>query len=47
MRHKGERYGGVRDRSVNTWWITTHVADVPADEEGRRIGDWPNLTGDT
>lgn len=48
MRHNGERYGGVRDPSSNTWWIATHVADVPTDEEARRIGEhWPNLRGGT
>ena len=32
----GDRSGGVRDPGGNTWWITTHVEDVPPDELERR-----------
>lgn len=32
----GERYGGVKDSSGNVWWITTHVEDVPDEEQRRR-----------
>ncbi len=33
----GDRCGGVRDPSGNTWWIATHVEDVPPDELARRM----------
>ncbi|HYI43860.1 MAG TPA: VOC family protein [Actinomycetota bacterium] len=32
----GDRSGGVRDASGNTWWITTHVEDVSAEEISKR-----------
>jgi PhnB protein len=32
----GDRHGGVRDASGNSWWIATHVEDVPSDELARR-----------
>ncbi len=37
MEHAGERYGGVRDPSGNLWWIATHLEDVSAEEQARRI----------
>ncbi len=37
MKHAGERYGGVKDPSGNIWWVATHVEDVPAEEQARRI----------
>ena len=37
MHHAGERYGGVRDRFGNVWWISTTVEGVPWDEQQRRI----------
>ena len=37
MHHAGERYGGVRDRWGNVWWISTTVERVPWDEQQRRI----------
>ena len=37
MHHAGERYGGVRDPFGNVWWISSHVEDVPWDEQQRRI----------
>ncbi len=37
MYHAGERYGGVQDRSGNIWWVATHVEDVSAEEQARRI----------
>jgi PhnB protein len=32
----GDRHGGVRDASGNSWWIATHIEDVPPDELARR-----------
>ena len=32
----GDRYGGVRDRSGNMWWIAAHVEDVSDEELERR-----------
>ena len=32
----GDRHGGVRDAAGNTWWIATHIEDVPEDELSRR-----------
>lgn len=32
----GDRSGGVRDVSGNTWWITTHVEDVSPEEMAER-----------
>ena len=32
----GDRSGGVRDASGNTWWITTHVEDVSPEEMAER-----------
>jgi PhnB protein len=32
----GDRHGGVRDVSGNTWWIATHIEDVAPDELARR-----------
>jgi uncharacterized glyoxalase superfamily protein PhnB len=32
----GDRHGGVVDPCGNTWWIATHVEDVPSDELARR-----------
>jgi PhnB protein len=32
----GDRSGGVKDPAGNTWWIATHVEDVPRDELQRR-----------
>jgi PhnB protein len=28
----GDRHGGVKDAWGITWWIATHIKDVPADE---------------
>jgi PhnB protein len=33
----GDRSGGVKDPSGVTWWIATHVEDVPAEEMERRM----------
>jgi PhnB protein len=33
----GDRSGGVEDPSGNTWWIATHIEDVPPDELRRRM----------
>jgi PhnB protein len=32
----GDRCGGFRDPFGNTWWIATHIEDVPPDELARR-----------
>ncbi|HEX5633089.1 MAG TPA: VOC family protein [Gemmatimonadales bacterium] len=32
----GDRYGGVRDPSGNSWWVATHVEDVDPAELDRR-----------
>jgi PhnB protein len=33
----GDRSSGVQDPSGMTWWISTHVEDVPAEEMQRRM----------
>jgi uncharacterized glyoxalase superfamily protein PhnB len=33
----GDRNAGVKDPVGNSWWIGTHIEDVPADELQRRI----------
>jgi PhnB protein len=35
----GDRAGCVKDPSGNTWWIATHIEDVPSDELKRRQRD--------
>ena len=32
----GDRHGGVKDPSGNTWWIATHQEDVSPEEMARR-----------
>lgn len=32
----GDRSGAVEDAEGNSWWIATHVEDVPPEEIGRR-----------
>ncbi|MEJ0001043.1 MAG: VOC family protein [Verrucomicrobiota bacterium] len=32
----GDRTSGVKDAWGNTWWISTHLEDVPSDELQRR-----------
>jgi uncharacterized glyoxalase superfamily protein PhnB len=32
----GDRSGGVKDPCGNTWWIATHIENVPPDELKRR-----------
>jgi uncharacterized glyoxalase superfamily protein PhnB len=32
----GDRHGAVADSQGNTWWVATHVEDVPEEELGRR-----------
>lgn len=32
----GDRHGAVKDPCGNTWWIASHVEDVPADEMEKR-----------
>lgn len=36
----GDRMAGVRDPLGNSWWIATHVEDVPEDEMARRAQEW-------
>lgn len=33
----GDRHGGVKDCSGNTWWIATHIEDVDDEEIQRRL----------
>jgi PhnB protein len=35
----GDRHGGVTDASGNTWWIATHLEDVPSAELQKRADD--------
>jgi uncharacterized glyoxalase superfamily protein PhnB len=44
----GERYGGVKDPCGNIWWVTTHIEDVPADQQERRWKEFkmPRLEAD-
>lgn len=37
MRHAGERYGGIKDKNGNVWWISTHIEDLTPDEQSKRI----------
>ena len=39
MQHAGERYGGVKDKNGNVWWIATHVEDLTPEEQARRIAE--------
>ena len=32
----GDRHGGVKDPSGNSWWVATHVEDVSDEEIARR-----------
>lgn len=32
----GDRYGGVKDPSGNTWWVATHLEDVSEEDRARR-----------
>jgi len=32
----GDRNAGVRDACGNTWWLATHIEDVPTEEVARR-----------
>lgn len=36
----GDRMAGVRDRFGNSWWLATHVEDVPPEEMKRRAAEW-------
>ena len=35
----GDRHGAVKDPAGNTWWIATHVEDVPPEEMEKRAGE--------
>ena len=35
----GDRSAGIADPAGNTWWIATHVEDVPKDELARRAAE--------
>lgn len=41
----GDRAGAVRDQFGNTWWISTHVEDVPPDEMQKRSEEWMKQQG--
>jgi PhnB protein len=32
----GDRHGGVKDPTGNSWWIATHIEDIAPDELARR-----------
>ncbi len=32
----GDRHGGVKDASGNSWWVATHIEDVSEEERARR-----------
>jgi PhnB protein len=36
----GDRHGGVRDASGNSWWMATHIEDVSDEEMKRRTDEW-------
>jgi PhnB protein len=36
----GDRHGGVKDPTGNSWWIATHVEDVSPEEMKRRSEEW-------
>lgn len=36
----GDRSGCVKDKWGNTWWISTHVEDVPPQEMEKRQRAW-------
>jgi PhnB protein len=36
----GDRHGGVKDPSGNTWWIATHKEDVPPEELKKRAEEF-------
>ena len=36
-RHLGERHCAVTDPSGNVWWIATHLGELDAEEERRRV----------
>lgn len=36
----GDRTAGVIDASGNSWYVATHVEDVPEDELQRRAEEW-------
>jgi PhnB protein len=33
----GDRHGGVKDTSGNSWWIATHIEDVSSEEMEQRM----------
>jgi len=33
----GDRHGGIKDPSGNSWWLATHIEDVSEQELGRRM----------
>lgn len=37
MEHAGERYGGIKDKNGNIWWIATHIEDLTPVEQAERI----------
>jgi uncharacterized glyoxalase superfamily protein PhnB len=37
--HYGDRHGAMKDPCGNTWWIATHVEEVPPAELERRAAE--------
>lgn len=35
----GDRHGGIMDPAGNTWWIASHIEDVPDEEMQRRADE--------
>ena len=36
----GDRHGGVKDLCGNSWWIATHIEDVPPEELQKRMEEY-------
>lgn len=36
----GDRHGGVKDPTGNTWWIATHIEDVAIEDLAKRKEKW-------
>lgn len=43
----GDRHGGVKDASGNSWWVATHIEDVSPEEMKRRSEEWAKQRGAT
>lgn len=42
----GDRMGGVKDPTGNTWWLASHIEDVCDEELGRRFKERATAGGD-